>query len=61
MVKGYIGLDVHKVNIVIGVAERGESDPFAHGKCSSDIRVFMKALRKLLKKYGWEKEEVKLC
>ena len=61
MVKGYIGLDVHKVNIVIGVAKRGESDPLNHGKCSSDILVFMKALRKLLKKYEWQKEDVKLC
>jgi hypothetical protein len=54
-------LDVHKVNIVIGVAKRGDSDAFNHGKRSSDIRVFMTALRKLLKKYEWGKEEVKLC
>ncbi|MCP4677504.1 MAG: IS110 family transposase [Deltaproteobacteria bacterium] len=60
MVKGYIGLDVHKTKIVTGVAER-EGDAFIHGKSSSDIRVFMKSLRKLLKKCGWEKEEVRIC
>lgn len=60
MVKAYIGLDVHKIQIVIGMAKRG-GDAFIHGKCSSDIRVFMKALRKALKKYELKKEEVKLC
>lgn len=60
MVKAYIGLDVHKEKIVIGVAQ-GEGPAFIHGKCSSDIRVFMKALRKLLKKYEWGKAEVRLC
>ena len=61
MVKAYIGLDVHKENIVSGVAKRGESDAFNHGKSSSDIRVFIKSLRKLLKKYEWKKEEVRIC
>ena len=51
MVKGYIALDVHKEKIVIGVAKR-DGDPILHGKCSTDIRVFMAALRKLLKKYN---------
>lgn len=60
MIKGYIGLDVHKEKIVTGVAKRA-GDPLLHGKCSADIRVFMKALRKLLKKYGWKKEEVRIC
>jgi hypothetical protein len=49
IVKGYIGLDVHKVNSVIGVAKRGDSDASIHGKSSLDMRVFMTALRKLLK------------
>jgi len=60
MVKGYIGLDVHKEQIVTGVAKTA-GDAFNHGKCSSDIQVFMKSLRKLLKKYGWTKEEVSIC
>lgn len=61
MVKAYIGLDVHKGKTVIGVAKAGNEDPFLHGSCSSDIRVFMKSLRKLLKKYTWEKQEVRIC
>ena len=60
MIKAYIGLDVHKAQTAIGMAIK-EDAPFAHGKCSSDIRVFMKALRKALKKYDLKKEEVKLC
>ena len=59
-------LKVEDIHISFGglkalVAKRGESEAFNHGKCSSDIRVFMKALRNLLKKYEWKKEEVKLC
>lgn len=61
MVKAYIGLDVHKAKTVIGVAKAGNEDPFLHGSCSSNIRVFMKSLRKLLSKYGWKKEEVRIC
>ena len=61
MVKGYIGLDVHKAQIVIGVAKCGDGDAVVYGKCSADIRVFVKALRKLLRKYEWEKEEVRIC
>ena len=60
MVKAYIGLDVHKAQIVIGIAIVG-GEVFNYGKCSSDVRVFLKALRKMLKKYGWTKEEVQLC
>ena len=40
MLKGYIGLDVHKAQIVTGVAKR-EGDAVIHGKGSADIRVFM--------------------
>ena len=61
MVKAYIGLDVHKGKTVIGVAQRGNGEAFIHGKCSSDIRVFMKALRRLLKKFEWQKDEVRIC
>lgn len=61
MVKGYIGLDVHKEKIVTGVAECGDGPATIHGKCSSDIRVFMKSLRKLLKNHGWSKDEVRIC
>jgi len=30
MARGYIGLDAHKEQIVIGIA-RGQEDPFIHG------------------------------
>lgn len=60
MVKAYIGLDVHKEKIVMGIA-MSEGKVFIHGRCSSDIRVFLKALRKALKKYELEKEEVRIC
>jgi transposase len=55
----YIGLDVHKDSIVMGVAADGK--PFIHGKCSSDTRHFMKMFRRLLKKYGWKKQQVRIC
>jgi transposase len=60
MKKAYIGLDVHKAKTVIGVI-KNDGDAYIHGKCSSDIRVFMKSLRKLLKKEGWTKDEVEIC
>ena len=55
----YIGLDVHKEIIVIGVAD-GEQ-VFIYGQCSSDIRHFLKTLRGLLNKYGLTKEQVRIC
>lgn len=57
--KVYIGLDVHKETIVIGVAKNDRV--FIHGKCSSDIQRFLKALRGLLKKYELSKEDVAIC
>lgn len=56
---GYIGLDVHKERIVIGVALDGEV--FIHGKCSSDIGCLLKALRGFLKKYELKKGDVRIC
>lgn len=61
MKKGYIGLDVHKSSISIAVAEAGTAPPIRYGKCGSDINSLLSSLRKLLKKYGLEREEVALC
>jgi transposase len=55
----YIGLDVHQADIVIGVADSG--GVFVYGKCSSGIRCFVKTLRKLLKKYGYKQEQLRIC
>ena len=54
----YIGLDVHKEVIVIAIAAEG--DAYVYGQCSSGIRHFMKTLRGLLKKNGWDKEQMRL-
>lgn len=59
MEKVYVGLDVHKEQIVMGVA--GAGDPHIYGQCSSDIRCFMKAMRGLEKKYTVEREQVQIC
>jgi transposase len=61
MCRAYIGLDVHKEVIVIGVAKAGGDEAFIHGKCSSDVRRFLKVFRSLLKKYEWQKQDVKIC
>jgi len=55
----YIGLDVHKEVIVIGVAD--SEKVFVYGQCSSDIRRFMKILRELLKKHGLTKGQARIC
>ena len=55
----YIGLDVHKEVIVIGIADGAKA--FVHGRCSSDIRHFVRTLRRLIKSHGWEKDQVRLC
>ncbi len=59
--KIYIGLDVHKANIVIAFAFAGNADPEIYGKVSSDLKSFLRALRKLLKKYEVDKQEVGIC
>ena len=59
MKRAYIGLDVHKERIVIGVWLAGEL--FVHGSSPGDVIRFVTALRKLLAKYDLKKEEVALC
>jgi len=61
MAKLYIGLDVHKEIIAIGLAFAGNDEPVHYGKCSSDIERLLTALRRVLKKSGLTKKEVKLC
>ncbi len=61
MKKLYIGLDTHKENIVIGLAFAGNKEPEVYGKVSADLGRFVINLRKLLKKYDLEKEDVSIC
>lgn len=61
MQKAYIGLDVHKTTIFIAIAFWGNDAPISYGKCSSDINRFLKVLRRLMKKYSFEKKDIKLC
>ena len=61
MFKAHIGLDVHQASISIAIAFPGTDAPIYYGKCSSDINVFLKSLRKLMKKYQLEKSDLHLC
>ena len=61
MKKVYIGLDVHKENIVIALAFAGRSDPESYGKASSDQDRFLTILRRIQKTYEIAKEEISLC
>ncbi len=61
MSKAYIGLDVHQVSISIAIAFPGTDAPMSYGKCSSDINVFLKTMRRLMKKYSLIKSDLVLC
>jgi len=61
MKKVYIGLDVHKENILIALAFADRSDPESYGKASSDLDGFLKILRRIQEKYDLRKEDVALC
>ena len=61
MTKLYIGLDVHKEKTVIAIAFSGTDEAKHHGNCSSDAVRLITAIRKLLKKHGLTKKDVRLC
>lgn len=61
MTKLYIGLDVHKASTAIGLATKGTEASEYYGKCSSDLDVLVRTIRRILKKKGVAKAEVKLC
>lgn len=61
MKKAYLGLDAHADSIVISVA-LADGQPAEHyGKAPADLNGFLRTLRRALKKYGLEKEDVQLC
>jgi len=43
----YVGLDVHKESITIGVAEEGGADPEILSKIPNEVNILLKHLRKL--------------
>lgn len=61
MRKAYIGLDVHKTTISVALAFSGNEAPVSYGKCSADINRFLKTLRRLMKKYSFEKDDISIC
>ena len=57
----YIGLDVHKTSIAVAVAFAGDGPVRLEGSCSSGIDRFTVVLGQLLRKYGVERDQVRLC
>ena len=61
MSKVYIGLDVHKAQMQIGLAFSGRRDVEFYGKSSTDVDSFLAVLRRILKKYDLAKTEVRFA
>ena len=57
----YIGLDVHKALITIGLAFSGDGPTKIQGSCTSNVDRFVVVLGRLLKAHGLTREQVKLC
>ena len=61
MKKLNIGIDAHKESNVIGLAFDDMETPILYGKVSADLNRTEDALRRILKKYDLNKEDVKIC
>lgn len=61
MTKLYIGLDVHKTSIAIGLAFADGSTPTYYGKCSGTLRSIDETIKRVLKLNGLTPEAVQLC
>lgn len=61
MKKAYLGIDAHKEQNTIAIALAGRGDPELYGKAPADVESFLRVLRRLLAKYGLEKEDVSIC
>jgi transposase len=61
MKKLYIGIDAHKESNLVALAFAGRAEPELHGKVTTDIPRFVKALRKIMDKHALSKEEIALC
>jgi transposase len=56
-----IGIDAHKVSNVIGLAFNDMGSPILHGSVSADLNCTVDTIRKILKKYEMEKQDVIIC
>jgi transposase len=61
MKKAYLGIDSHKEQNTVAVALAGRGDPELYGKAPADLDAFVRTLRRILAKYGLEKEDVAVC
>ena len=61
MKKVYVGLDVHKASIAIGIAFSGNAQPELYGQTTADTEGFLRTLRRVMTRYEVQKEEMALC
>jgi transposase len=61
MKKLSIGMDAHKATNVIGLALADMSKPTLHKSVSADLRKTVDEVRHIQKKYGVEKEDIRIC
>ena len=57
----HIGLDVHKKSIVVATAHADGSDARHYGKWGGSVLSAERGLLKLRKKFGMEKDEIRIC
>ena len=61
MKEAYIGIDAHKDQNVVALAFAGRGEPELYGKAPADLDAFERVLRRILAKYGLDKEDVAIC
>ena len=49
---GYVGLDVHKETISVGIARAGRSQPLYYGELRNDAAAVARLVRQLCRKMG---------
>lgn len=61
MKKLYIGVDAHKTSNVVALAFEGNEEAELYGTLPASLDPFIVGLRKIMKKYGLEKEDLAIC